>query len=158
MNASPYPSERLMQDPSTRRLILVLQSDDADRQFMQAILTANEQQPQIMALNNTQDALNFLQRQGQYAAAQRPDLILLDLDLDGVYSGYELLSHIKGDANLRRIPIIVLTLSDRTEDIFKTYASQGNCYVIRPGDRDQLSQIIHRIEEFWLNIVTLPTE
>ena len=82
----------------------------------------------------------------------------LDLDLAGETTGYELLSVLKTDPALRRIPVIVLAMSDRAEDIFKTYAVQGNCYVIRPGDREQLVQIIRRIEGFWLKIVTLPHE
>jgi len=147
-----------MQDPSLPRRILVLQSDPAYGQYIQEMLAANEQQPEIIAIANTHDALNFLHHQGQYASALRPDLILLDLDLAGEHSGYELLARIKSDKSLRRIPIIVLTLSASSEDIFKTYVTQGNCYVIRPGDRDALTQIIRRIEEFWLNIVTLPQQ
>jgi chemotaxis family two-component system response regulator Rcp1 len=107
-----------------------------------------------VAIADPQAALDYLHRQGEYTTAPRPDLILLDLEL----GGYELLAAIKGDNRLRRIPIIVLTLSDCPDDIFQTYAIQGNCYVIHPSDRDQLTQILHRIEEFWLNIVTLPQE
>lgn len=147
-----------MQDPSTHRLILVLQSDAAHGRIIQGVLAENDIQPQIVAIADAQEALDFLRRQGQYANSQRPDLILLDLDLAGETTGYDLLSVLKMDPDLRRIPIIVLTMSDRVEDILKTYAIQGNCYVIRPGDRDQLAQIIRRIEKFWLKIVTLPRE
>ena len=147
-----------MQDPSTQRLMLVLQSDPASGELIQSVLAAHGGQTQMVAIADPQDALDFLLRQGAYPAAPRPDLILLDLDLGGTHSGYELLATIKGDERLRRIPIIVLTLSDQAGDIFKTYAAQGNCYVIRPGDRDRLVEIIRRIEEFWLNIVTLPQE
>lgn len=147
-----------MQDPSPQRLILVLQADPAHGQFIQSVLGGNELNAQTVAIANTQEALHFLRRQGQYALAQRPDLVLLDLDLSGTHSGHDLLATMKEDSSLRRIPVIVLTLSDNTADIFKTYAMQGNCYVIRPGDRDQLTQTIRRIEEFWLNIVTLPQE
>jgi len=147
-----------MQDPSTQRLMLVLQSDPASGELIQSVLAAHGGQTQMVAIADPQDALDFLLRQGAYPAAPRPDLILLDLDLGGTHSGYELLATIKGDERLRRIPIIVLTLSDQAGDIFKTYAAQGNCYVIRPGDRDRLVEIVRRIEEFWLNIVTLPQE
>jgi len=148
-----------MQDPSSPRLILVLQSDPAHGQFIQSVLGRSELNAQMVAIADTQEALHFLQRRGQHTLAPRPDLILLDLDLSGNdHSGHDLLASIKSDASLRRIPVIVLTLSDSTEDIFRTYAMQGNCYVIRPGDREHLTQTIHRIEEFWLNIVTLPQE
>lgn len=147
-----------MQDLSTQRLILVLQSDPAQGHLIQEVLAENDVHPQIVAIAQTQEALDFLRRQGQYATSQRPDLILLDLDLVGETTGYDLLSFLKTDPYLRRIPTIVLTLSNRAEDIFKTYAVQGNCYVIRPGDREQLAGIIRRIEKFWLKIVTLPHE
>lgn len=147
-----------MQDPSTQRLILVLQSDPAQGEVIQSVLAAHEGQPQIVAIAQPQDALDFLLRQGAYTTAQRPDLILLDLDLGGDRDGHALLATIKSHERLRRIPIIVLTLSDHADDIFNTYATQGNCYVIRPGDRDRLAEITRRIEEFWLNIVTLPQE
>ncbi len=147
-----------MQDPSTHRLILVLQSDSAYGHLIQEVLAENDIHPQIVTIAHAQEALDFLHHQGQYANSQRPDLILLDLDLAGETTGYDLLSVLKTDPSLRRIPIIVLTMSDRVEDILKTYTVQGNCYVIRPGDRDQLAQIIRRIEKFWLKIVTLPRE
>jgi chemotaxis family two-component system response regulator Rcp1 len=147
-----------MQDPSPQRLILVLQSDPDHRQLIQAVLAENTVRPQIVAIANTQEALDFIQRQGRYTMAQRPDLILLDLDLEGKNSGYDLLTTIKTDPGLRRIPTIVLTFSDQAEDIFNTYASQGNCYIIHPGDHDQLTHVIRRIEDFWFNIVTLPIE
>lgn len=147
-----------MQDLSTQRLILVLQSDPVHGHLIQEVLAENDIQPQIVTIAHTQAALDFLRHQGSYATSQRPDLILLDLDLAGETTGYDLLSVLKTDPGLRRIPIIVLSMSDRTEDIFNTYAIQGNCYVIRPGDRAQLTQTIQRIEDFWLKIVTLPRE
>ncbi|RZM75651.1 response regulator [Leptolyngbya iicbica] len=154
-----------MQDPSAPRLILVLQSDPAHVSVIRDVLAHHELQPQLVAIADPQAALDYLHRQGEYATAQRPDLILLDLELGhnaegmaGASNGYELLATIKGDARLRRIPIIVLTLSDCPDDIFNTYAIQGNCYVIHPSDRDQLTHILRRIEDFWLNIVTLPQE
>lgn len=147
-----------MQATSTPRLVLLLQSDPSHMHLIQAVLAEHETCPQVVAIADSHEALDFLRRQGQYEAAQRPDLILLDLELPGTAESHELLSTLKGDPRLRRIPIIVLTLSDHPEDIFKTYELQGNCYVIKPGDRDELAQTIQRIEEFWLRIVTLPAE
>lgn len=147
-----------MQAPSTSRLVLILQSDPSHVHLIQTVLAANEMHPQLLALTNSQEALTFLRRQGKYATAQRPDLILLDLDLPGETERHALLSTIKRDPLLRRIPIIVLALSDQIDDVFTTYALQGNCHVIKSGDSDQLRQIIQRIEAFWLKIVTLPIE
>lgn len=147
-----------MQDLSTQRLILVLQSDPAHAHLIQEVLAEDNVHPQIVAIDHTQEALDFLQHQGCYTNSQRPDLILLDLDLAGETTGYDCLLALKADPSLRRIPVIVLTMSDRGEDIFNTYAIQGNCYVIRPGDREQLAKVIRRIQDFWLTIVTLPRE
>lgn len=147
-----------MQAPSTPRLILVLQSDPVHVHLIQEVLADNEMRPQVVAIADDQEALAFLRRQGPYETAPRPDLILLDLELPGAPDSRALLATLKGDPILRRIPIIVLTLSDQSEDIFNAYALQGNCYVIKSGDRDRLTQIIRRIEEFWLKIVTLPLE
>lgn len=147
-----------MQEPSTQRLILVLQSDSAHAHLIQEVLIENDMHPQIVTIDHAQDALDFLRHQGKFANSPRPDLILLDLELAGETTGYDVLSVLKTDPGLRRIPVIVLTLSDRGEDIFKTYAIQGNCYVIRPGDRDQLIKTIRRIDDFWFTIVTLPHE
>ncbi|MBF2079194.1 MAG: response regulator [Synechococcales cyanobacterium T60_A2020_003] len=153
-----------MQDCSTQRLVLVWQSDSAYRSLIQKVLAEHDAHPNVVVIDYMQDASDFLQCQGNYTARPRPDLILLDLELAGespdseAFTGYDLLSMLKTDSRLKRIPIIVLTMSDSPEDIVKTYTVQGNCYVIRPGDRDQLVQTIQRIEDFWLNIVTLPSE
>ena len=141
---------------SPSRFVLVLQSDPAHVHLIQTVLTENEMCSDVMAIADSQEALRFLHRQEHYETAQRPDLILLDLDLPGKHDRHELLSTIKGDPMLRRIPIIVLTLADHTDDIFTTYALHGNCHVIKSGDREQLTRTIQRIEAFWLNIVTLP--
>jgi chemotaxis family two-component system response regulator Rcp1 len=82
---------------------------------------------------------------------------LLDLDLPG-QDGRTVLTELKGNARLKRIPIIIFTLRDDTEDIFRVYAEQGNCYVLKAADMEQLTQIIRKIEDFWLEIVTLPLE
>jgi len=109
-----------------------------------------------MVASSTQ-AMNFLHRRGEYGEAFRPDLILLDWDLPAG-NGEAMLAEIKADPQLRRIPIVVLTLSDSAERILRSYTLQGNCYVIKSLDLDQLFQIVKRIEEFWLEIVTLPIE
>lgn len=140
------------------RLILVLQSDPAHGRLIQALLRDHETPPLVVAIADDQDALAFLRQQGRHATAPRPDLILLDLDWPEATDGYGLLSTIKSDPNLRRIPTIVLTVSQQADDIFQSYLLQGNCYVIRPGDRDQLQRVIRSIESFWLQIVTLPLE
>lgn len=147
-----------MQASSTSRRILILQSDPSHVHLIQTVLAKNEMHPDVVAIADSQEAITFLRQQGKYKTTQRPDLILLDLDLPGGPDRHALLSVIKGDPLLRRIPIIVLTLASQPEDVLTTYALHGNCHVVKPSDLEQLAHIIQRIEEFWLRIVTLPLE
>lgn len=146
-----------MQGFSDQRLILIVESDPVYVDTIYRAFNPEAVQYQLEMIADGQQALAFLQQRGDYAGARRPDLILLALNLPGK-GGHQILAEIKADPHLRRIPIVVLTVSDREEDILTSYALQGNCYVIKPADRDRLFQIVKRIEEFWLGIVTLPGE
>ena len=97
----------------------------------------------------------FLRRQGQYAGAPRPDLVLLDLNLPKK-DGREVLAEIKTDAGLKRIPVVILTTSNAEEDILKTYNLHANCYITKPIDLYQFIKVVLAIEEFWFTIVKLP--
>ncbi|MDP8966882.1 MAG: response regulator [Cyanobacteriota bacterium] len=146
-----------MEESPAGRLILVVQDNPDHTRLIEDALNEKAGRHQIVAIADGVEAMDFLHRQGNYADATRPDLILLDLNLPGK-DGKELLAEIKADPQLRRIPIVVLTISANAEDIFRSYALQGNCYVIKSADLEQLFQIVKRIEEFWLGIVTLPVE
>lgn len=99
--------------------------------------------------------MEFLRRQGQYATAIRPDLILLDLNLPRK-DGRQVLKEIKADDTLKRIPVVVLTTSRAEEDILKAYDLNANCYITKPVDLDQFTQVMQAIEVFWLTVVKLP--
>ncbi len=146
-----------MEESPAERLILVVQDSPEHTDLIKAALNENSGRRKIVAISDGLQALDFLHRRGNYADARRPDLILLDLNLPEK-DGRELLAEIKADQQLRRIPIVVLTISANEEDIFRSYALQGNCYVIKSCDLEQLFQLVKRIEEFWLGIVTLPVE
>jgi len=103
------------------------------------------------------EAMSYLRREGAYAKASRPDLILLDLNLPRK-DGREVLAEIKADERLRRIPVVVLTTSEEEEDILKVYNLNANCYVTKPVDLDQFIKVVKTIEDFWLEIVKLPSE
>jgi len=94
-------------------------------------------------------------RSPEYANVRRPDLILLDLNLPRM-SGREVLTEIKGDPDLRSIPVVVLTTSQAEQDIVKAYELNANCYVTKPVDLDQFINVVKSIEDFWLTIVRLP--
>jgi two-component system, chemotaxis family, response regulator Rcp1 len=101
------------------------------------------------------EALDFLYRRGQYAAAPRPDLVLLDLNLPKK-NGREVLAEIKSDEDLKRIPVVILTSSKDEEDILKSYNLHANCYITKPIDLHQFVRVVKAIEDFWLTIVKLP--
>lgn len=100
-------------------------------------------------------ALQFLRRQGPHAQAPRPDLILLDLNLPRK-DGREVLTDIKADADLRRIPVVILTTSQTEQDIVIAYNLNANCYITKPVDFEQFMHVVRTIEDFWLSVVTLP--
>lgn len=101
------------------------------------------------------EAMEYLRNQGKYKAAQRPDLILLDLNLPKK-DGREVLEEIKADKSLKVIPVIVLTNSKSEEDVIKAYNSNANCYLSKPVELDKYFEIIKLIKEFWLDLVRLP--
>ena len=103
------------------------------------------------------EALALLHKEGKYAQAARPDLILLDLNLPRK-DGRELLAEIKTSAQWRRIPVVVLTTSQAEDDIFKAYNLNANCYISKPMDLEQFIRIVRSFEDFWLTIVKLPPE
>ena len=100
-------------------------------------------------------ALALLRRQGSYALAPRPDLILLDLNLP-LKDGREVLAEIKTDDELKRIPVVILTTSKSEEDILKTYNLHANCYITKPVDLEQFVTVVKSIEDFWFTVVKLP--
>ena len=100
-------------------------------------------------------AMAWLRREGSYAKAPRPDLILLDLNLPKK-DGREVLAEIKADPDLKRIPVVVLTTSEDQKDILKAYDLHVNAYITKPVDLDQFIKIVEAVENFWLSVVKLP--
>ena len=101
------------------------------------------------------EALAYLRREGAYANAVQPDLVLLDLNLPRK-DGREVLAEIKADDRLKRIPVVVLTTSAAEEDVAKAYGNHANCYITKPVDLDQFLRVVQSIESFWLSLVKLP--
>jgi CheY-like chemotaxis protein len=102
-------------------------------------------------------ALEFLRRQGAYAAVPRPDLILLDLNLPRK-NGREVLAEIKADPELKSIPVIILTTSSADEDILNAYDLHANCYVIKPVGFENFLKAVQSIQDFWFSVVALPLD
>ena len=102
------------------------------------------------------EALSYLRREGEYADAPRPDLILLDLNLPR-RDGREVLAEVKADESLRHIPVIVLTTSQADEDVLRSYQLHANAYVTKPVDFDGFIEAIRQIDHFFVTVVQLPT-
>jgi chemotaxis family two-component system response regulator Rcp1 len=101
------------------------------------------------------EAMSFLRREGRYADVPQPNLILLDLNLPRK-DGREVLAEIKQDADLKRIPVVILTSSAAEQDVVQAYNLYANCYITKPMDLDQFLKVVRSIENFWLIVVTLP--
>jgi CheY-like chemotaxis protein len=123
----------------------------------QEVLKEAKVRNQLHVVGDGAEAMTFLKKEGKYADAPRPDLILLDLNLPKK-DGREVLDEIKSDENLRRIPVVVLTISKSEEDVFKSYDLHANCYITKPVDLDQFLKVVKSIEDFWLTIVKLPED
>ncbi|MDX2229475.1 MAG: response regulator [Leptolyngbyaceae cyanobacterium bins.349] len=146
-----------MNGQAAERLILVIEDNPQHLSRIEAALRESTVPHRLIAIASGTAALQYLYRRDEFVDAVRPDLILLDFNLPDK-DGREILEEIKSNAQLRRIPIVILTMSAEAEDIFNSYSLQGNCYVIKSENLDQLFQVVKRIEEFWLGIVTLPLE
>jgi CheY-like chemotaxis protein len=135
--------------------ILLVEDNPGDVRLTQEALRDGKLHTRLSVVRDGEEALAFLRRQGPHAAAPRPDLILLDLNLPRM-SGQEVLSEIKNDEHLRRIPVVVLTSSQAEQDILTSYDLNANCYITKPVDLEQFIRVVRSIEDFWLTVVKLP--
>lgn len=137
--------------------ILLVEDNLGDARLTQEALREARVSNHLSLVRDGVEALAFLRREGGYASAPRPDLILLDLNLPRK-DGREVLSEIKSDERLRRIPVVVLTVSQSDEDILRAYNLNANCYITKPVDLEHFIKVVRSIEDFWLAIVKLPGE
>jgi len=137
--------------------ILLVEDNPSDVYLTQVALREAEIESHLHVAEDGLKAISFLRREGDFVDAPRPELILLDLNLPGK-DGRQLLSEIKADETLRRIPVIVLTTSTADSDIETCYDLHCNCYITKPVDFDQFERVIGEIERFWLRFVTLPRD
>lgn len=134
---------------------LLVEDNPGDVRLTREALRESKLANNLSVVNDGVEAMAFLRREGKYASAARPDLILLDLNLPRK-GGREVLAEIKADPSLKRIPVVVITSSEAEQDILATYNLHVNCYVTKPVDLDQFIKVVRSIETFWLTIVKLP--
>ena len=143
------------QDESPPVEILLVEDNPGDFRLTQEALHEGKVYNNLHWAKDGVDALDFLKRRGKHANAPRPDIILLDLNLPKK-DGREVLSEIKGDDDLRAIPVVILTTSQAEEDVLRSYDLHANCYVTKPVDLEKFIVVVQSIDRFWLTVVTLP--
>jgi two-component system, chemotaxis family, response regulator Rcp1 len=135
--------------------ILLVEDSPSDTELTLEALKDFKVRNHVSVVEDGVQAMQFLRREGPYALAPRPDLIMLDLNLPRK-DGREVLADIKSDESLKPIPIVVLTTSRADQDILRAYQLNANCYINKPVDFNQFLEVVRSIESFWLYVVTLP--
>ena len=135
--------------------ILLVEDNPGDARLAMESLKESKIRNTLHWVQDGLEAMKFLYRQGKHENAPRADLILLDLNMPKM-DGREVLAEIKSDNDLKRIPVVIFTISNAEEDILKTYNLHANCYITKPLDLNRFLKVIQSIENFWLTIVRLP--
>jgi CheY-like chemotaxis protein len=135
--------------------VLLVEDDPGDVLMTREAFADHKIHNQVHVVSNGVDALAFLRRDGEYADAPVPDLVLLDLNLPRM-DGREVLAAIKGDPELRKIPVVVLTTSDLEDDVTHSYSLHANAYVTKPVDFDRFVDVVRQIDNFFVSVVRLP--
>lgn len=135
--------------------ILLVEDNPGDVLLTKKALAQSRVLNTLQVVMDGDAALALLRRQGKYADAARPGLILLDINLPGM-SGLEVLKEIKTDDDLRRLPVIMLTTSRAETDIVQAYTEYASCYITKPIDMQDFFNVVKTMEDFWLTIVELP--
>jgi len=128
--------------------ILLVEDNPADVGWMRLALKEGKKATNLHRVEDGEEALLFLRQQGKYADVKQPDLIILDLNLPK-RDGYEVLTEIKQDPQLKHIPVMVLTIADAPEQVRTAFDLGANSYITKPIELDQLSEIVKSLEEFW---------
>ena len=138
-------------------VILLVEDNPADARLTAEGLKRAKVLNRLHVVEDGEEAIAFMRREGQWADAPRPDIIFLDLNLPKM-DGREVLTIVKEDPELAHIPIVVLTSSDADVDILKAYRAKANCYVKKPVMFQEFLNTIKLLDDFWLTVVRLPMD
>ncbi len=136
--------------------VLLVDDDPGDVLLVREAFEDHKVGNTLSTVSDGVEALQYVRKEGDYASATRPDLILLDLNLPRK-SGIEVLEEIKGDPTLATIVVVVLTTSEAEEDIVRAYKLHANAYITKPVDFEQFTKIVHQIDDFFIGVVKLPS-
>ncbi len=137
--------------------ILLVEDNEGDILLTSEAFEDAKIKTHLSYVKDGKEAIDFVTRQGKYANAQLPDLLLLDINIPK-RNGVEVLKFIKADPQLRKIPVIMLTTSSSPEDISRCYENYANCFITKPIEPENYQEIVTQIENFWTSIVTLPVQ
>lgn len=135
--------------------ILLVEDNPGDVRLTREAFDEARVENDLFAVSRGSEALEYLNQRGEYADADRPGIVLLDLNLPGM-SGFEVLTRIKDTAELREIPVIVLTSSQAEEDVDRCYREHANAFMTKPIDADEFVDVARTIGNFWIQVVELP--
>lgn len=135
--------------------ILLVDDDPADTELTEELLAESKVKLELYTVQDGVYAMEFLRKQGEFSDVPTPDLILLDLNMPRK-DGRETLEEIKQDPTLKQIPVVILTTSDSSIDVAKSYATGANCYIKKPVDLGEFQKVVEAIEDFWFTIVKFP--
>jgi CheY-like chemotaxis protein len=136
--------------------ILLVEDNPGDARLAKEALMESKIKNNLHLVEDGEKALDFLYKRGNYVSAPYPDLILLDLNLPKI-SGHQVLTNIKSEDTLRKIPVVVLSISRSEKDIDESYNLNANCYVTKPLNLVEFIEVFETIQNFWLKTVKLPT-
>jgi len=135
--------------------ILLVEDNPGDVFLIRHAFQEGSLKKRLHVVEDGEEALEFLFRCGRHGDAPRPDLVLLDLNLPKI-DGRAVLEEIKGEPDLRHIPVLILSTSNSDRDVEHSYEHHANCYLTKPSDLFEYLDLIREVEEYWLNMVCLP--
>ena len=147
----------LLDTTSRAAEILLVEDNDADVELTREAFRRAHLALNLHRVVHGEECMEFLRKQGPYAAAPTPDLILLDLNMP-VMNGREVLAELVADDDLRHLPVVVLTTADEHEEIMGLYRLRVNSYIRKPVDFDQFMRVLHVLGRYWLTVVVLPSD
>jgi CheY-like chemotaxis protein len=143
-------------NPETHPIrILLVEDNPGDVRLTREAFRDGKMENPLDVVPDGVEALAYLRQEGAYRDKATPDLILLDLNLPRM-DGREVLAAVKADPRLKSIPVVVLTTSQAEQDVVRSYLLQASCFITKPVDFDQFTEVVKGIDSFWLSIVTLP--
>jgi two-component system, chemotaxis family, response regulator Rcp1 len=137
--------------------ILIVEDNAGDARLIKEVFNENKVSNSLYFVKDGVEAMEFLYGKGKYKGVPHPDLIILDLNLPKK-DGREVLAEIKADEKLKHIPVVIMTISQAEEDIFRSYNLHANCFVSKPIDLAQFTKVVKSIENFWFSVVKLPAK